>query len=194
MQHAFLNEDAYKYSDKEDELTEKLLLLENEEFTTREVRNKHNKTPWNADPSRDTSNSKTSNNLDNIMSDKCQWELCLHNVTLAIVTLFLYRKLYSPREEHADLQYATQWQPIQIHCLCYCSCYRCIIMPSYSRNITWINAPVIVPIKHLIDIDLVTLFFVTVFNNGILSKRRACWFSFCKKGQPIQLTLLLFLL
>ena len=38
MQHAFLNEDAYKYSDKEDELTEKLLLLENEEFTTREVK------------------------------------------------------------------------------------------------------------------------------------------------------------
>lgn len=73
MLRAFLNEDAYKYSDKEDELTEKLLLLENEEFTTREVRNKHNNTPRNADLSCDTSNnSETSNNLDDVMSDKCQ--------------------------------------------------------------------------------------------------------------------------
>ena len=30
---AFLNEEVYKYSDKEDELTEKLLLLENVDFT-----------------------------------------------------------------------------------------------------------------------------------------------------------------
>ena len=32
MLSAFLNEDVYNYNDKEDELTEKLLLLENVDF------------------------------------------------------------------------------------------------------------------------------------------------------------------
>lgn len=73
---AFLEEDIYNYSNKEDELTEKLLLLENVDFYLSQqgklVTNMTKHHGMQTSLSQDTSDETTSSNVDHLISDGCQ--------------------------------------------------------------------------------------------------------------------------